>query len=55
LAAVVSGAGPSVLVIGRNLAAAGLVEGELEWANGIGEDTWRCVHTVGPVPGVLAT
>lgn len=52
LAAVVSGAGPSVLVLGRDLAAAGLVAGELDWAQGIGDDTWRCVHTVGPVPGV---
>ncbi len=52
LAAVVSGAGPSVLVIGENLAAAGLGTGPLDWADGIGDDRWRCVHTVGPVPGV---
>ena len=55
LAAVVSGAGPSVLVIGHDLASAGLVEGELAWADGIGDDTWRCVHTVGPVAGVSVT
>lgn len=55
LAAVVSGAGPSVLVIGRDLASSGLVEGELAWADGIGDDTWRCVHTVGPVTGVSVT
>jgi homoserine kinase len=55
LAAVVSGAGPSVLVIGENLAAAGLETGPLDWAEGIGDDHWRCVHTVGPVPGVAVT
>lgn len=55
LAAVVSGAGPSVLVIGENLAAAGLETGPLDWAEGIGGDHWRCVHTVGPVPGVTVT
>lgn len=55
LAAVVSGAGPSVLVLGENLAAAGLETGPLDWAEGIGDDHWRCVHTVGPVPGVTVT
>lgn len=55
LAAVVSGAGPSVLVIGENLAAVGLETGPLDWAEGIGDDHWRCVHTVGPVPGVTVT
>lgn len=52
LPAVVSGAGPSVLVMGAALAAAGLLSGTPEWAEGIGGDSWRCVHTVGPVPGV---
>lgn len=55
LAAVVSGAGPSVLVMGEDLAAAGLVTGPLDWAEGIGDDHWRCVHTVGAVPGVAVT
>ena len=50
--AVVSGAGPSVLVIGTGLAAGGLMTGMLGWAEGIGDDHWRCVHTVKPVPGV---
>ena len=54
-AAVVSGAGPSVLVMGENLAAAGLETGPLDWAEGIGDDHWRCVHTVGPVAGVTVT
>jgi len=48
----VSGAGPSVLVIGTGLAAGGLMTGMLGWAEGIGDDHWRCVHTVRPVPGV---
>ncbi len=52
LPAVVSGAGPSVLVMGTGLAAGGLLTGTPEWAEGIGGDSWRCVHTVGPVPGV---
>jgi homoserine kinase len=55
LAAVVSGAGPSVLVIGKNLAAVGLETGALDWAEGIGDDHWRCVHTMAPVPGVTVT
>ena len=52
LPAVVSGAGPSVLVIGTGLMAGGLATGTPEWAEGIGGDTWRCVHTAGPVAGV---
>ncbi|MCB2412083.1 homoserine kinase [Demequina sp. TTPB684] len=52
LAAVVSGAGPSVLVLGQNLRAAGLETGPLEWAEGVGDDHWRCVHTAAPVAGV---
>ena len=52
LPAVVSGAGPSVLVIGTALAAGGLLTGTPAWAEGIGGETWRCVHTAGPVPGV---
>lgn len=52
LPAVVSGAGPSVLVIGTGLMAGGLGTGTPDWAKGIGGDTWRCVHTAGPVPGV---
>ncbi len=54
LAAVVSGAGPSVLVIGTDLAAAGLETGPLVWADGVGGDTWRCVLTTERVPGVAA-
>ncbi|WP_369346060.1 homoserine kinase [Demequina iriomotensis] len=51
LAAVVSGAGPSVLVLGTDLAAAGLATGTPAWAEGIGGESWRCVHTVERVPG----
>jgi len=47
LAAVVSGAGPSVLVMGTDL-------GGLTWPEGIGEQTWTLVHTVGPVRGATA-
>lgn len=54
LAAVVSGAGPSVLVLGVDLATAGLVTGAAEWAEGIGEQSWRCVHTTERVPGATA-
>jgi homoserine kinase len=54
LAAVVSGAGPSVLVIGENLADAGLETGPLAWADGVGGDTWRAVVTAGRVAGVQA-
>jgi len=54
LAAVVSGAGPSVLVLGVDLATAGLVTGAAEWAEGIGEQSWRCVHTIERVPGATA-
>ena len=52
LAAVVSGAGPSVLVMGERLAESGLATGAPDWATGVGDDTWRCVHTAGLVPGV---
>ncbi|MBC7299255.1 MAG: homoserine kinase [Demequina sp.] len=55
LAAVVSGAGPSVLVLGENLGDAGLETGLLDWADGVGGDHWRCVHTIGPVAGVNVT
>ncbi len=55
LPAVVSGAGPSVLVMGTALGAGGLLTGSPEWAEGIGGDSWRCVHTAGPVAGVAAT
>ncbi|WP_369345497.1 homoserine kinase [Demequina flava] len=51
LATVVSGAGPSVLVLGRDLAAAGLGDGMPQWARGIGGENWRIVHSVKPVPG----
>ena len=54
LAAVVSGAGPSVLVIGVGLAEFGLLTGEPEWAQGIGEEHWTCIHTAGPVGGATA-
>jgi homoserine kinase len=47
LAAVVSGAGPSVLVMGTNLAS-------LTWPDGIGGETWQLIHTVGPVAGATA-
>lgn len=51
LAAVVSGAGPAVLVIGTDLASAGLETGAATWADGIGDDTWRAVVTHGRVAG----
>ncbi len=51
LAAVVSGAGPSVLVLGVGLAEKGFATGRPEWAQGIGGDEWACVHTVGRVAG----
>ena len=54
LAAVVSGAGPSVLVIGTDLVASGLGTGPLAWADGVGGDTWRAVLTTERVPGVAA-
>ena len=54
LAAVVSGAGPSVLVMGAGLAEAGLLSGEPKWAHGIGGERWTCVHTVGRVEGATA-
>lgn len=51
LAAVVSGAGPSVLVLGTGLAERGLTTGAPAWAEGIGGESWQCVHTVERVPG----
>jgi len=54
LAAVVSGAGPSVLVLGLGLADAGLGTGTPDWARGVGGEVWTCVHTVGPVEGATA-
>ena len=54
LAAVVSGAGPSVLVMGPSLAEAGLVSGAPDWAQGIGEEAWTCVHTVERVDGAAS-
>lgn len=53
LAAVVSGAGPSVLVLGTDLAAAGLESGVPAWAEGVGGESWRCVHTIERVPGAM--
>ncbi|GIG55451.1 homoserine kinase [Demequina activiva] len=55
LAAVVSGAGPSVLVLGTDLASKGLATGPAPWAEGVGDESWRCVHTVERVPGATAT
>lgn len=55
LAAVVSGAGPSVLVLGTDLASHGLASGPLHWAEGIGDESWRSVHTVERVPGAVTT
>jgi homoserine kinase len=55
LPAMVSGAGPSVLVIGTALAGGGLVTGTPDWAEGIGGDSWRCVHTTARVPGVTVS
>ncbi len=54
LAAVVSGAGPSVLVIGTDLYSAHLETGPLAWADGVGGDTWRAFVTTERVPGVSA-
>ncbi len=51
LAAVISGAGPSVLVMGDSLEAAGLGSGIPESLQGIGEQQWRSFHTVGRVAG----
>ncbi|MFN3866352.1 MAG: homoserine kinase [Demequina sp.] len=53
LAAVVSGAGPSVLVLGTDLAAHGFATGPLEWAEGVGDESWHCIHTVERVPGAM--
>ncbi|WP_084038229.1 homoserine kinase [Demequina sp. NBRC 110053] len=54
LAAVVSGAGPSVLVLGVDLAAHGLDSGTLDWAEGVGGESWRCVLTAERVPGATS-
>ncbi|WP_236683283.1 homoserine kinase [Demequina sediminicola] len=51
LAAVVSGAGPSVLVIGRDLHSVDLEDGMPQWARGIGGENWRVVHSGEPVAG----
>ncbi|WNM23817.1 homoserine kinase [Demequina capsici] len=51
LAAVISGAGPSVLVIGEGLDAAGLGAGLPAALQGIGDSGWRAFHTVGRVAG----
>ena len=48
-AAVVSGAGPSVLVLGHDLAT--LAASDL---SGIGDERWTPIHTVGRVPGAIA-
>lgn len=53
IAAVVSGAGPSVLVLGTDLADRGLATGPLDWAEGIGGESWRSVHTIERVPGAM--
>jgi homoserine kinase len=55
LAAVISGAGPSVLVMGTGLAAKGFADPHPQWADGIGGENWRCVHTSGPVAGAWST
>lgn len=55
IAAVVSGAGPSVLVFGTDLAAKGFATGPLGWADEISDESWRSVHTTEPVPGVMVT
>ena len=55
LAAVVSGAGPSVLVLGTDLASKGLATGPLPCAEGVGDVSWRCVHTAQHVPGATST
>lgn len=54
LAAVISGAGPSVLVLGVNLADWYLTTGDAPWADGIGGEAWRVVHTLERVPGATA-
>src|SRR5690606_20205184 len=54
LAAVVSGAGPSVLVLGMDLAQSYLASGPLPWAEGVGGETWYSVHTTERVPGATA-
>jgi homoserine kinase len=54
LAAVISGAGPSVLVMGESLADSFLTSGEAKWAEGMGGEHWRVVHTTEAVPGATA-
>ena len=54
LAAVISGAGPAVLVLGEDLASSFLTTGDAPWADGIGGETWHVVHTVEHVPGATA-
>lgn len=54
LAAVISGAGPSVLVMGESLADSFLTTGDAVWAKGMGGENWRVVHTVERVPGATA-
>lgn len=54
LAAVVSGAGPSVLVLGTGLEARNLGSGPLTWAEGIGDQSWYSIHSAERVPGAQA-
>ncbi|WP_430868579.1 homoserine kinase [Demequina aurantiaca] len=51
LAAVISGAGPSVLVMGESLSDSFLTTGDAKWAVGMGGENWRVVHTTESVPG----
>jgi len=55
LAAVISGAGPSVLVIGEECESKDLGPGPLAWAEGIGGQSWNSILTSHRVPGVSAT
>ncbi len=52
LAAVVSGAGPAVLVMGVGLEAEGLGTGPATSLSGVGGEVWRAVHASEPVQGV---
>jgi len=54
LAAVVSGAGPGVLVLGAGLEDQGFATGPIGWADGVGDDTWRCILTKERVEGASA-